>query len=508
MTQIIKGITGEWEIVVGLEIHAQVISLSKLFSGSPTDFGAEPNTNVSFFDAGMPGTLPVINGKCVEQAVRTGLGLDAKVNLSSIFDRKNYFYPDLPSGYQISQFNHPIIGKGVVTIAMQDGYIREVGITRIHLEQDAGKSIHDQSPTESFIDLNRAGVALMEIVSEPDIRSSLEAAEFVKKLRSILRYLGTCDGDMEKGSMRCDANVSVRRVGETKYGTRAEVKNVNSVKNLIRAIDFEAERQVFLLESGGQIKQETRLFDANMNETRSMRSKEEAYDYRYFPDPDLLPLNLTEEYVNEIKKSLPELPDEKIKRYTQTMGLSLYDSCVLVAEKATADFFEELAAKTDPKLAANWITGELFSYLNKAGKSIENLLISVGQLAELIRLIQDETISGKIAKQVFEILIEEGGTPKNIVESKGLRQLKDDSEIINIIDKVVLQNKDKVIEYQNGKDKLFGFFVGQVMKLSEGKANPQMVNEFLIEKLNRPLSKLALTNKVQGVYGAEDRNAL
>lgn len=481
--QIIKGITGDWEVIVGLEVHAQVNSNSKLFSGSSTEFGAEPNTQVSFVDAAMPGMLPTLNEHCVEQAVKTGLGLNAQINLMSIFDRKNYFYPDLPQGYQISQFHHPIVGKGVVHVDMPDGTVKEVGVTRLHLEQDAGKSMHDQSPTETFIDLNRSGVALMEIVSEPDMRSSEEAGEYMKKLRSILRYLDSCDGDMEKGSMRCDANVSVRKVGDTKLGTRAEVKNVNSIKNLMRAVDFEAQRQVNILESGGTIDQETRLFDAGTGQTRSMRSKEEAHDYRYFPDPDLLPLNLTQSYVDNIKKSLPELPDDKKKRYISDMGLSPYDASVIVAEKTTAKFFEDVASKCDAKLAANWITVELFARLNKVGKGIEESPVSAAHIAELIGLIQDNTISGKIAKQVFEIMFESGKAPAAIVQEQGLTQVTDTGAIEKAIDEVLAANADKVAEFRSGKDKLFGFFVGQVMKATQGKANPAALNDILMKKL-------------------------
>jgi len=481
--QIIKGITGNWEVIIGLEIHAQISSQSKLFSGSSTEFGAEPNTQVSFVDAGMPGMLPVLNQVCVEQAVKTGLGLNAQINAFSVFDRKNYFYPDLPQGYQISQFNHPIVGKGLVHVAMPDGTIKDVGITRVHMEQDAGKSLHDQSPTETFIDLNRSGVALMEIVSEPDMRSSEEAGEFMKKLRSIVRYLGTCDGDMEKGSMRCDANISVRKVGDTKLGTRAEVKNVNSIRNLMRAVDYEAERQVGILEDGGKIAQETRLFDANTGQTRAMRSKEEAHDYRYFPDPDLLPLRLDAALIESIKQSLPELPDQKIKRYTETMGLSLYDASVLVAEKETAQFFEAVAAKSDAKMAANWITVELFARLNKIGKEIQESPVSAIQMSELLQLIKDNTISGKLAKQVFEMMFENGGNPRDIVEKHGLKQVTDTGAIEKAIDEILAQNPDKVAEYKSGKDKLFGFFVGQVMKVTGGKANPNSVNEILLNKL-------------------------
>ena len=483
MTQIVKGITGDFEVVIGLEIHAQISSESKLFSGAATEFGAEPNTQVSFVDAAMPGMLPVLNKKCVEQAIKTGLGLNAQNNKFSVFDRKNYFYPDLPQGYQISQFHHPIVGKGQILINLEDGTPKEIGVTRIHLEQDAGKSMHDQSPTESFIDLNRSGVALMEIVTEPDIRSSYEAGEFLKKLRSILRYLETCDGDMEKGSMRCDANISVRRVGEKKLGTRAEIKNVNSIKNAIRAIDYEATRQVNLIETGGVVVQETRLFDASLGETRSMRSKEEAHDYRYFPDPDLLPLILKDEQIDSIKASLPELPDQKISRYQASMGLSFYDASVIVSEKNIAEYFEAVAKKVDAKLAANWITAELFGKLNKIGKSIEDSPISTDQMAELISLISDNTISGKIAKQVFEIMFEEGGSPRKIVEEKGLKQVTDNSAIEKVIDEILASNPEKVAEFRSGKDKLFGFFVGLAMKATQGKANPQALNEILKNKL-------------------------
>lgn len=483
MVSIVKGNTGDWELVIGLEIHAQITSDSKLFSGAPTDFGAEPNTQVSFVDAGYPGMLPTINEKCVEQAVKTGLGLNAQINLMSQFDRKNYFYPDLPNGYQISQFNHPIVGKGKVYLDMPDGTIKEVGITRVHLEQDAGKSLHDQSPTKTFLDYNRAGVALMEIVTEPDIRSTEEAGEFLKKLRSIVRYLGTCDGDMEKGSLRCDANVSVRKKGDPKFGTRVEIKNVNSVRNVMRAIEFEAQRQVDVLETGGTIVQETRLFDANANQTRSMRSKEEAHDYRYFPDPDLLPLVLEQSYVDEIRKSLPELPDQKIARYTKDMGLSVYDASVLVAEKNTADYFEQVVKDADPKLAVNWITVELFGHLNKEGHSINESKIAPQMLGKMIKLIETGVISGKIAKTVFEIMYKTGQDPEVIVEEQGLKQVSDTGAIEKAIDEILAANQDKVTEYRSGKDKLFGFFVGQVMKVTQGKANPQAVNDILVNKL-------------------------
>lgn len=483
LAQVIKGTTSDWELVIGLEIHAQINSVSKLFSGSSTDFGAEPNTQVSFVDAAMPGMLPVLNEECVKQAVKTGLGLNAQINKFSMFDRKNYFYADLPQGYQISQFHHPIVGKGKVYVDMPNGEVKEVGITRIHIEQDAGKSMHDQSPTESFIDLNRCGVGLMEIVTEPDIRSSEQAGEFMKKLRSILRYLGTCDGDMEKGSMRCDANISVRKVGSSEFGTRAEVKNVNSIKNVIRAIDYEAARQVALLESGGKVEQETRLFDAGTGQTRTMRSKEDAQDYRYFPDPDLLPLELEDAYIAQIKQSLPELPDQKKARYQQDMGLSAYDASVLVAEQAVTVYFEEAAKIADPKLVANWVTAELFGKLNKNDLSIEHSPISALQIGQLVQLIQDGTISGKIAKQVFEIMFETSEDPKSIVQKHNLVQVTDTGAIEQFIDQVIAENADKVAEYRAGKDKLFGFFVGQVMKLSGGKVNPAAVNDLLLKKL-------------------------
>ena len=482
MSGIVKGNTGDWEMVIGLEIHAQVISNSKLFSGASTAFGAEPNSQVSLIDAAMPGMLPVLNEKCVEQAVKTGLGINAKINLRSVFDRKNYFYADLPQGYQISQFYYPIIGKGEIEIDMPGGEIRKIGITRIHLEQDAGKSLHDQSPDNTFVDLNRSGIALMEIVSEPDLRTPEEAGEYIKKLRSIVRYLGTCDGDMEKGSMRCDANVSVRRPGE-EFGTRCEIKNVNSVKNVMRAIIYEAERQVEILESGKEIVQETRLFDAGDGTTRSMRSKEDAQDYRYFPDPDLLPLVFSQEYVNKIKNELPELPDQKKKRYINDMGLTAYDASVLVADKEVAVYFEEVANDNDPKLAANWITAELFGRLNKAGIDLADSKVTAKKLAGLLTLISDNIISGKIAKQVFDIMFETGKDAYVIVKEKGLEQVTDKGAIEKIIDEVIAANSDKVEQYKSGKDKLFGFFVGQVMKLSQGKANPQMVNEILKSKL-------------------------
>lgn len=484
MTYIIKGNTGDWELVIGLEVHAQVTSNSKLFSGAPTTFGAEPNSNVSFIDAGMPGMLPVINEVCVAQAVRTGLGIKAQINLTSIFDRKNYFYADLPQGYQISQFLDPIVGKGEITLDMPDGTVRHIGVTRIHLEQDAGKSLHEHSPKHSFIDLNRSGIALMEIVSEPDMRSPEEAALYLKKLRSIVRYLGTCDGDMDKGSMRCDANVSVRRVGATEFGTRCEIKNVNSVKFVAQAIEYEANRQVEILESGGVIDQETRLFDSNKGETRTMRSKEDAHDYRYFPDPDLLPLVITQEFVDGIKATLPELPDEKKDRYVNVMGLSVYDAGVISADQASAKYFETVANDNDAKLAANWVTAELFGRLNKEGKSIDESPVSAEALSGLLKLIADDTISGKIAKTVLDKMFETGKPAATIVEEEGLVQVTDMGAIEAAIDEVIAANPDKLAEYRSGKDKLFGFFVGQVMKATGGKANPAAVNELLKTKLS------------------------
>lgn len=480
--QIIKG-KFEWEVIIGLEVHAQVYSQSKLFSRSKTEFGAKPNSQVSFIDAAMPGMLPSINGKCIEQAIKTGFGLGAQINLYSSFDRKNYFYPDLPQGYQISQFRYPIVKNGRVTIKLPNNETKIIGVTRIHIEQDTGKSIHDQNPNETFIDLNRSGIALMEIVTDPDIRSSEEAAEFIKKLRLIFRYLGSCDGDMEKGSMRCDANVSVRPKGSDKYGTRVEIKNVNSIKFLIKAINYEAVRQVELIESGNKVIQETRLFDSNAEVTKSMRTKEDAIDYRYFPDPDLLPIILSEKYVENIRKSLPELPDAKIARYISTMGISEYDAMVIVADKNIADYFEATAALTDPKLAANWITAELFGKLNKAGLEINNSPIKPNNLAELIQLIRNNIISGKLAKQVFEIMFDTQEEPKTIIEKHGLVQVTDNSKIEKFIDQVIANNPEKVTEYKAGKKKLFSFFVGQVMQISKGKANPAILNEILKKKL-------------------------
>ncbi len=483
MSGTIQGATGTWEMVIGLEVHAQVMSNSKLFSGAPTAFGAEPNTQVSLVDAAMPGMLPVINKVCVEQAVRTGLGLKAQINLRSVFDRKNYFYPDLPQGYQISQYLQPVVGAGSVVLDMEDGQMREIGITRLHLEQDAGKSVHDLEPNRTYVDLNRSGVALMEIVSEPDLRSAAEAGAYLRKLRSILRYLGTCDGNMEQGSMRADVNVSVRRPGEP-YGTRCEIKNVNSVRFVQQAIEYEARRQVDILEEGGTIAQETRLFDSRKVETRSMRSKEEAHDYRYFPDPDLLPLEFEQAWVDAIAASLPELPDERKARFVGDLGLSPYDAGVLVFEKEVADFFEETARGRDAKIAANWIMGDLFGALNKAGLDIAHSPVSAQNLGGLVDLIADGTISGRIAKDVFEEMLQTSRPPAEIVDEKGLRQVTDSGAIEAIVDNVLGANPDKVAEFRGGKDKLLGFFVGQVMKLSEGKANPKLVNELLNKKLH------------------------
>lgn len=483
MTIYIEGNTGKWEYVIGLEIHAQIKTNSKLFSGAATEFGSNPNSQVSLIDAGMPGMLPVLNMECVRQAVLTGIGIKAVINKYSVFDRKNYFYPDLPQGYQISQLYHPIVEHGSVEIQDDAGKNKVIRVNRIHIEQDAGKSMHDQSPDYSFIDLNRSGIGLMEIVTEPDISSPFEAAEYVKKIRSILRYLGTCDGDMEKGSMRCDVNVSVRKPGSP-LGTRCEIKNVNSVRNIIRATEYEAMRQVELLESGKTVDQETRLFDANTGKTRTMRSKEDAQDYRYFPDPDLLPLILHDEFIEEIRKTLPELPDDKKDRYVKEYGLSEYDAGVLTSEKETASFFEKVAEKSDPKLAANWITGDLFGFLNKHGIELAESKVTAENLSKLIGLIQDGTISGKIAKTVFEDMFETGKEPAQIVEEKGLVQVTDESAIEAIIDNVLSANPDKVAEFKSGKDKLFGFFVGQVMKESAGKASPEVVNKLLKGKLS------------------------
>src|SRR3984957_10842513 len=480
----VQGTTGEWEMVIGLEVHAQITSNSKLFSGAATTFGAAPNAQVSLVDAGFPGMLPVINGKCIEQAVRTGLGLKAEINLTSVFDRKNYFYADLPSGYQISQYKQPIVGKGEILLDLPDGSSRTIGITRLHLEQDAGKSMHDQSPNETYVDLNRAGIALMEIVSEPDMRSGEEAGAYLKKLRAIVRYLGTCDGNMEEGSMRCDVNLSMRRKGDNKLGTRCEIKNVNSIRFVQQAIEYESRRQVEILENGGSIAQETRLWDTSKGETRSMRSKEEAHDCRYFPDPDLLPLKLDAKWVEDIKRTLPELPDDKKARFIADYGLKPYDASVLVAERASADFFEKVAKGRDGKLAANWVTGEFFGALNKLGKNIEESPISTDALGGLVDLISNQTISGRIAKDVFEEMLASGKPAAQIVEEKGLKQVTDTGAIEKAIDDILAKNADKVAEYKSGKDKLFGFFVGQVMKATGSKANPAMLNELLKKKLS------------------------
>jgi aspartyl-tRNA(Asn)/glutamyl-tRNA(Gln) amidotransferase subunit B len=485
MMSYIESTLSKWEIVIGLEVHAQVVSKSKLFSGASTSFGAEPNSQVSFIDAGFPGMLPVLNEFCVEQAVKTGLGISGDINRISQFDRKNYFYADLPQGYQITQFYFPIVQNGSITIDLPDGTGKTIRVNRIHLEQDAGKSTHDQSPDKSFIDLNRAGVALMEIVSEPDIRSAEEAALYIKKLRSILRYLGTCDGDMEKGSLRCDANVSVRKPGE-KLGTRCEIKNLNSIKNITKAIEYEAVRQIEIIESGGTIQQETRLFDTQTGETRMMRSKEDAFDYRYFPDPDLLPVVISDDYIIKIGLNMPELPDQKAKRYINTLGLSSYDAGVLTAEKATADYFEQVVCEAEPKLAANWISAELFGRLNKASMNIEDCKVTPENLSKLLKLISNNTISGKIAKQVFDEMFEAGSDAEEIVRNKGLTQVTDISVIEKIIREVLDENEAKVGEYLSGKEKLFGFFVGETLKRSQGKANPQIVNELLTKFLKNP----------------------
>ena len=478
----IEGRTGQWETVIGLEVHAQVVSKAKLFSGAATEFGAEPNTQVSPVDGAFPGMLPVINRFCVEQAVKTGLGLDADIRLESVFDRKNYFYPDLPPGYQISQYQQPVVGRGKVVLDMPDGSTREIGITRLHLEQDAGKSLHDQHPTLSYVDLNRAGIALMEIVSEPDLRSAEEAGIYLRKLRSILRYLGTCDGNMEEGSLRCDCNVSVRRHGEP-YGTRCEIKNLNSIRYVMLAIEYEARRQIELIEEGGTIAQQTRLFDAGRGITRPMRSKEEAHDYRYFPDPDLLPLVLDPEWVARLRAELPELPDTKKARFVSAYGLSPEDAGVLVSEKETAQFFERVADGRDPKTAANWVMGDLFGALNRLGIGIEQSPVSAEQLGSLIDLIGDGTISGRLAKDVFAEMVASGADPGAIVEAKGLRQVTDSAAIEAVIDTVLAAQTDKVAEYRAGRDKLYGFFVGQIMRATEGKANPGLVNELLRKKL-------------------------
>jgi aspartyl-tRNA(Asn)/glutamyl-tRNA(Gln) amidotransferase subunit B len=484
--KLIRGATGYWEVVVGLEVHAQVTSRSKLFSGASTEFGGEPNSHVSLVDAAMPGMLPVINEECVAQAVRSGLGLKARINLRSVFDRKNYFYPDLPQGYQISQYKSPVVGEGEVTLDLPDGETVRIGIERLHLEQDAGKSLHDQHPSLSYVDLNRAGVALMEIVSKPDIRSSEEAKAYVAKVRSILRYLGTCDGDMEKGSLRADVNVSVRRPGD-ELGTRCEIKNVNSIRFIGQAIDHEARRQIDVIEDGGAIVQETRLFDPGQGVTRPMRTKEEAHDYRYFPDPDLLPLELTQAYVDALERALPELPDAKKARFIRDFALTGYDAGVLVAERASADYFESVVRKRDgssrdAKAAANWVVNELFGRLNREGREIAGSPVSAAQLGAILDLIAQGTISGKIAKDLFEIVWAEGGDPAAIVEARGLKQVTDLGAIEKLVDDIVGKNPDKVADARTNP-KAIGWFVGQVMKASGGKANPQAVNDLLKRNL-------------------------
>jgi aspartyl-tRNA(Asn)/glutamyl-tRNA(Gln) amidotransferase subunit B len=484
--RLIPGATGDWEVVIGMEVHAQVTSQSKLFSGASTAFGAAPNANVSLVDAAMPGMLPVINEECVKQAIRTGLGLKAQINLKSVFDRKNYFYPDLPQGYQISQFKQPIVGEGQIIVSVgpdKKGEFEdiEIGIERLHLEQDAGKSMHDQHPTMSYVDLNRSGVALMEIVSKPDMRSSDEAKAYLTKLRTIVRYLGTCDGNMDEGSMRADVNVSVRRPGEG-FGTRCEIKNVNSIRFVGQAIEYEARRQIGILEDGGSIDQETRLFDPVKGETRSMRSKEEAHDYRYFPDPDLLPLEFDQAFVDALAAELPELPDEKKQRLVEKQGISIYDASILVTEKAIADYYESVAAGRDGKAAANWVINDLLGALNKAGKSIEESPVSPEQLGAVIDLIKDGTISGKIAKDLFEIVWNEGGDPKKLVEERGMKQVTDTGAIEKAVDDIIAANPEKV-EQAKAKPTLAGWFVGQVMRATGGKANPQAVNDLVKAKL-------------------------
>ena len=483
---LIKRKNNEYEVVIGLEVHAQVMSESKLFSSSSTKFGAEPNSQVSLVDAAFPGMLPVINEFCIKQAVKTGIGLKAKINKRSIFDRKNYFYADLPQGYQISQYKNPIVGEGEVILDMPYGE-KVVGIERLHLEQDAGKSIHDLDPQNTLVDLNRSGVALMEIVSKPDLRSLDEVNLYIKKLRSIMRYMGTCDGNMQEGSLRADVNVSVRKKGQKDYGTRCEIKNVNSIKFMQMAIDYEANRQVDVIEEGGVVDQETRLFDTKKNETRSMRSKEDAHDYRYFPDPDLLPLEVTDEFIDNLKKDIPELPDDKKKRFIDEFKVSPYEATILVSDIDTAKYFEEVVAKMgknqDIKLAVNWITGELFAVLNNKNLEISQSPISAKNLAKLVNLIKNGTISGKIAKTIFELMMDGDKDPQIIVEEKGLKQESDPKALEALIDKIIDDNREKAIEYKNGKEKLFGFFVGQAMKVSGGKANPQLINEILKKKL-------------------------
>ena len=479
---LIEGRTGDWEIVIGLEVHAQVTSKSKLFSGASTEFGAEPNTQVSLVDAAMPGMLPVINERAVEQAVRTGLGLNAQINLVSVFDRKNYFYPDLPQGYQISQFLDPVVGTGEIEIDLEDGTSRTIGITRLHLEQDAGKSIHDMDPRKTLIDLNRSGVALMEIVSEPDMRSAEEAGAYIAKIRSILRYLGTCDGNMQEGSMRADVNVSVRKPGGD-LGTRCEIKNVNSIRFVRQAIEHEARRQIEILEDGGKIEQETRLYDPDRDETRSMRSKEESHDYRYFPDPDLLPLELEQSWVDAIRETLPELPDQKKHRFINDYGLSTVDAGTLVAERETAEFFEQVASGRDAKIAANWVMGELFGALNRSDTDIGESPVSAAHLGKLVDLIGDGTVSNRLAKDVFEIMFDTGDDPEKIVEERGMKQVTDTGAIEAAVDAAIANGAAQVEQFRAGNEKVLGWFVGQVMQATQGKANPQAVNEILRKKL-------------------------
>ncbi len=483
MSYILKGETGDWEVVIGLEVHAQVISKAKLFSGASADFGAGPNEHVSFIDAGMPGMLPVINERCVEQAVRTGLGLKAQINKRSVFARKNYFYADLPQGYQISQYDQPIVGEGTLVLDLADGSTRAIGIERLHLEQDAGKSIHDMHGTKSFIDLNRAGVALMEIVSKPDLRSPEEVGAYLKKMRSILRYLGTCDGNMEEGSMRCDANVSVRPVGATELRTRCEIKNVNSVRFVMQAVEYEARRHVDVYESGGKIDQETRLYDSNKGETRTMRSKEMAHDYRYFPDPDLQPLEFDDAFVESIRKTLPELPDDKKARFISAYGLSAYDADVLVSERENGEFFEVVAKGRDAKQAANWVNTNLFAVLNKKGLSIAESPVSAANLGRLLDLIADNTISGRQAKELFEAMVETGKDADVLVSELGLKQMTDTSAIEAAVDQVLAANTEKVEQFRAGKEQVLGWFVGQVMKATQGKANPATCSDLLRKKL-------------------------
>ena len=480
----LKGETGTWEMVIGLEIHAQVNCKSKLFSGSATDFGASPNSQVSYVDAAMPGMLPVINNEAVNQAIKTGHALNAKINNISIFDRKNYFYPDLPQGYQISQFKSPIVGEGWIVIDLGKGETKKIGIERLHLEQDAGKLMHDQHPRLSFVDLNRSGIPLMEIVSMPDMRDWEEAGAYLRKLRSIVRYIGSCDGNMDQGSLRCDANISVRRPGE-EFGTRCELKNINSVKFMMKAVEYEAYRQIEIIENGGEVKQETRLYDPNKNETRSMRSKEEAHDYRYFPDPDLLPLNISNERIEKYKNELPELPDQKRERFQKDFGLSFYDADVLTADKSYADFFEIVSKNRDTKFVANWIITNFFAMLNEVEKSVEESPVNAEQLGELFDLIKEGTISGRTAKEVFEEMFTKGGNAGDIVDAKGLKQISNTDELASMAKNIIEENPDQVSKFKNGNEKLFGWFVGQMMKSTGGTANPKVVNEILKNLLNK-----------------------